>query len=119
VPNAQYNLGVMHLDGQGAAQVDAEALYWFRKAAAQGQHDAMTNLGAMYGAGRGVPRDLVRAHMWSSLAAAAGAGEDAEALRADIAGKVGDAELAEAERLAQACLASGYAQCGEPDDEGD
>jgi TPR repeat protein len=37
---------------------DAEALFWFRKAAAQHDPSAAYNLGAMYAEGRGGQRDL-------------------------------------------------------------
>ncbi len=33
---AQYNLGVMYENGRGVTQADAEAVKWYRKAAAQG-----------------------------------------------------------------------------------
>jgi TPR repeat protein len=45
---AQYNLGLMYVDGHGVAQDDAAAVSWFRKAADQGYADAQYNLGLMY-----------------------------------------------------------------------
>ncbi|PKP78978.1 MAG: hypothetical protein CVT81_01420 [Alphaproteobacteria bacterium HGW-Alphaproteobacteria-3] len=47
---------------------DAEAVRWYRLAAAQGDADAQNNLGVMYAEGQGVPRDNVAVHMWFSLA---------------------------------------------------
>jgi TPR repeat protein len=38
--NAQYWLGVMYHNGQGVPQDYAQAISWFRKAAAQGDADA-------------------------------------------------------------------------------
>ena len=43
--DAQFNLGVMYLDGDGVPQDDAEAMRWFRQAAEQGNAQAQTNLG--------------------------------------------------------------------------
>jgi TPR repeat protein len=48
VATAQYNLGVMYADGDGVPENGAEAVKWFRKAAAQGDADAQYNLGVMH-----------------------------------------------------------------------
>jgi TPR repeat protein len=39
-PETQFNLGAMYRAGKGVAQSDAEAVRWYRKAAAQGNNDA-------------------------------------------------------------------------------
>ena len=39
--SAQYNLGFMYLNGQGVPQNYAEAAKWYRKAAVQGDVDAL------------------------------------------------------------------------------
>jgi len=41
--NAQYNLGVMYSQGSGVAQDHAEAVKWYRKAAAQGAKMKLNN----------------------------------------------------------------------------
>jgi len=69
---AQYNLGVMALNGTGVAQNDAEAATWFRNAAAQGNAAAQYNLGKMYLSGQGVPRDNAEAAGWYRKAAEQG-----------------------------------------------
>ena len=66
---AQFNLGVMYQNGQGAPRDLSEAARWFRKAADQGYVDAEFNLGILLSGGQGVPRDYVQAYMWFSLAA--------------------------------------------------
>ena len=53
---AQFKLGVMHLDGQYRDDVVATA--WYRKAAEQGHAGAQNNLGIMYDDGRGVNQDF-------------------------------------------------------------
>jgi TPR repeat protein len=48
------------------------AVYWFERAAAQGDADAMQCLGQCYAAGNGVARDDNLALMWIAKAAAQG-----------------------------------------------
>ena len=40
---AQYDLGVMYIDGEGVLKDHAEAVAWFRKAAEQGLSNAQYN----------------------------------------------------------------------------
>ena len=51
---------------------DAEAVIWYRLAAAQGHATAQYNLGVRYGSGEGVPQDDIEAVIWYRLAAAQG-----------------------------------------------
>ena len=67
--NTQYNLGVMYANGQGVAQDDAHAVYWYRKAVEQGDASAQNNLGGMYAEGRGVDKNYAWAVYWYALAA--------------------------------------------------
>ena len=59
VAHAQYNLGYMYDNGQGAPADDAEALKWFRLAAEQGVAQAQFYLGLVYATGKGVPADEI------------------------------------------------------------
>ena len=72
VPGAQFTLGVMHAEGRGVPQDDAEAAYWYRLAADQGLAEAQFTLGVMYAEGRGVSQDDAEAVRWYRLAAAQG-----------------------------------------------
>jgi len=54
------------------AQDDAQAVSWFRNAAAASYAPAMTNLGFMYENARGVPQDYKHAMSWYRKAAAEG-----------------------------------------------
>ncbi len=45
---AQYNLGLMHANGEGMLRDEKEAVKWYRKAAEQGDAEAQYNLGLMY-----------------------------------------------------------------------
>ena len=69
---AQFNLGVMHAEGKGAAKDEKEAVEWFLKAAEQGYAEAQDNLGVMYRDGRGVAKDEVEAVRWFRKAAEQG-----------------------------------------------
>lgn len=75
VAQAQFNLGVMYVNGQGVAQDNEEAVKWFRKAADQGHASAQNNLGFMYANGRGVAQDYAQAVYWYRKAADQGHAE--------------------------------------------
>jgi TPR repeat protein len=66
---AAYTLGVMHRDGKGVVQDDAEAMKWLRIAAALGEGRAMLALGRAYERGEGARADRIKAMAWYRLAA--------------------------------------------------
>ncbi len=98
-PIAQYNLGLLYLDGHGVPQSTAEAASWFRRAAEQDYTEAQHNLGAMYGSGQGVKRDYVQAYKWLNICAAKG-NTGCITQRDLIAKKLKAAQIAEGQRLA-------------------
>ena len=98
---AQIALAGLYRDGLGPRADLAQAVRWYRRAAEQGEPVGQLNLGDLYSRGEGVPRDLVQAHLWLSLAAAQGR-RWASKRRQEIAVAMTAAELAEAERLAEA-----------------
>jgi TPR repeat protein len=98
---AQYKLASMYRRGLGVKRDYGEAGKWYRKAADQGHAWAQLQLGRLYYRGRGVTKDPVAAHMWFSLAVARGLkagtrGHDR------VAKKMTPAQIAEAQKLAQA-----------------
>ena len=95
---AQFNLGLLYLDGHGVPQDPAEAVKWFTKSAEQDYTQAQHNLGAMYGAGQGVKRDYVQAYKWLNICAAKG-NTGCESQRDLIAKKLKAAQLAEAQKM--------------------
>jgi uncharacterized protein len=107
---AQYNLGQMYRQGQGASQDYAEAAKWYRLAAQQGHVDAQINLGLMYAKGQGVLLDTVRAHMWFDLATVDG-NASATKNRDIAARKLADAQIAEARKMARDCQARQLKDC--------
>jgi uncharacterized protein len=98
-PIAQFNLGLLYLDGHGVPQSVAEAANWFRRAAEQDYTEAQHNLGAMYGSGQGVKRDYVQAYKWLNICAAKGNG-GCVTQRDLIAKKLKPGQVAEGQRLA-------------------
>ena len=69
---AQFDLGVSYRYGLGVPQSDAEAVAWYRKAAAQDYAKAQYNLGVCCDQGRGLPKDPVLAAGWYIRAAGQG-----------------------------------------------
>jgi len=69
---AEYSLGVLHLEGSGTAKDEAEAVRWFEKAANKWNLDAMNNLVAIHYRQRQTGDHLVQAYGWTILAASAG-----------------------------------------------
>jgi hypothetical protein len=101
----------MYDNGLGVIQDYAEAVYWYRKAAEQGDASAQTNLGFMYENGRGLLQDAVFAHMWYNIGGANGS-ELGSDNRSVIEGRMTREQIAEAQALARRCMASNYQDCG-------
>jgi len=66
---AQYNTGFSYYLGQGVPKDYAEAVKWFRKAAAQNYAPAQSMLGSCYANGQGVAKNKVEAVKWFRKAA--------------------------------------------------
>jgi TPR repeat protein len=60
-PASQYELGLMHEQGQGVPKDEAKAADWYAKAAEQGHAGGLRNLGLMTLYGRGRKTDVKRA----------------------------------------------------------
>ena len=72
---AQYNLGVMYLNGYGCTKNLDEAVRWFKIAANQGYADAQYSLGVMYRDGFGDTRNYHESIDWFRKAANQGSAE--------------------------------------------
>ncbi|MCD4826601.1 MAG: sel1 repeat family protein [Acholeplasmataceae bacterium] len=68
-PNAQYNLAVMYQKGDGVAQNNQKALFWYEKAANQNLAIAQYNLGMIYFEGKLIEKDELKAKALWQLAA--------------------------------------------------
>mgnify|MGYP006418544791 CR=1 FL=1 len=69
---AQYNLALMHANGEGVLKDYKEAVKWYRKAAEQGYSKAQFNLAFLYDDGKGVLKDDKEAVKWYRKAAKQG-----------------------------------------------
>lgn len=76
---AQYRLGMLHYMGQGVPEDEVQAIFWWKKAAAQGYSEAMFQLGSAYlfgsQAAKTVPDPDREAATWYFQAASAGHAE--------------------------------------------
>jgi TPR repeat protein len=73
VPEAQYNLGLMHYRGEGVPRQLHEALRWMRQAAANGHVPAQRAVGQLYLTGLDtMGQDLQEARSWLASAASRG-----------------------------------------------
>ena len=107
---AQFYLGFLYNAGQGVPQDYTQAVFWWRKAADQGDPEAMYNLGAMYSTGKGVPQDYVEGHKWRNLAAARASTADDQKKYAEtrdaLAKDMTPQQIAEAQKHASEWLAA-------------
>lgn len=69
---AQFQVGMMIEQGQGADPSLTQALEWYLKAAQQGVADAYFALGQIYSRGEAVVKDPVQAYAWFDLAVRGG-----------------------------------------------
>lgn len=69
---AQFNLGLMHVQGVGVEKDSAKAFQWFKLSAEQGNPDAQNSLGVMYFHGDGVSQSFAESKKWYQKAAAQG-----------------------------------------------
>ncbi len=100
VPDARFQLGLIHLNGWGVPKDFVEAGKWIRKAAEDGCVGAQNTLGWLYVAGTGVTKDYVEAYKWLNLAGAQG-DESARQGREYVSGFMTPEQIAEAQRLAR------------------
>jgi TPR repeat protein len=95
----------MYGTGRGVPQDDAEAVKWYRLAAAQGSALGQYNLGVRYYNGEGVPQDYVQAYKWFNLAAATSTEKEARDRAVEardlVAARMTAAQIAEAQKLAR------------------
>ena len=107
---AQLALGYMYESGEGVAEDDKQAVYWWTKAAEQGFDAAQYTLGHTYYIGEGVAEDYVMAHMWWNIAAANGH-ESARANKDILVKKMSPSQIAKAQEMARECMAKNYKGC--------
>ena len=106
---AQFNLGVVRLNGSGIERDPVLAANWLARAAEQGMVRAQTRLARLYFTGDGDAQDYRKAAEWLQRAAGAGDSE-AETLLAGLylSGNGVAHDPAEAERLLRSAAGRGY-----------
>jgi localization factor PodJL len=96
---AMHNLAVLYAQDGGDGKPNyAQAIDWFRKAAAYGVRDSQFNLGVLYGRGLGSTQNLAESWMWFSLAARQG-DPDAARKRDEVENRMDGRALAQARKL--------------------
>lgn len=103
--NAQYQLGLLYLTGNGALQDFPEAAKWLKLAAEQGYGLAQYELGMIYRSGYGLPTDHVQSYVWLNLAAAAGV-QQAVTARDEVMRSLSSKQLAQAQKISREWLAA-------------
>jgi TPR repeat protein len=96
---------------KGIDQNFMDQLKWCRLGAENYSALAQNALGTLYANGQGVPQDYVRAHMWFNLASAQDFLDIAKENRDKIANRMTEQQIAEAQAMAQKCVALHYKQC--------
>lgn len=100
--DAQYVVGAMYYTGNAVASDHKQAVYWFRRAAEKGHAEAQHALGLMYRYhAAGLPQDKVLAYMLWNLAAASG-NANATEQRAEIAKRMTQEQIDEAQAMSRA-----------------
>lgn len=102
-PEVQAELGDIYFFGRGGMKDHRRAKQWYEMAAVNGIPRAQFNLGLMYANGHGTSVDYVKAYTWLTAAAQFPIlAEKAIEARQSFAGSMSAAQIAQAERDAQA-----------------
>ncbi len=88
----------MYEYGKGTDENYTQAVYWYKKAAEQGDTEAQLNLAVMYASGEGIPENFVLAYKWANLAAARG-NENAREMKNEVKKRMTRTQIAEAQQL--------------------
>lgn len=108
--SAQTNLGMMYADGLGVEQDFGEAIRLYVAASKQGNSPARMLLAFHYLRGQGVAASNISALKWFILAAE-GNSELAVIMRDNQASKMAPDEIASAQRRAEGCMNTKFADC--------
>jgi uncharacterized protein len=98
-PRSEAGIGFMYHRGLGVAVDDAQAAFWLRKAAEQGQAEGQLMLGSLYFFGLGVPQSYPTAYAWCELAQDNGQADAQSCRDAALASITADDERRDAFRM--------------------
>lgn len=110
---AQYLLGVAYADGNGVSKNPAWAARWYGRAARGGHVGAQYAYGVMYGSGMGIPENNRKAYYWLTLAASGGH-EKAGEVAMQVAKRLSNEEISQAEADAKHFVPRRYASLTDP-----
>ena len=88
----------MYKYGTGVNEDSSQAVFWYKKAAEQGNTKAQLNLATMYASGEGILENFVLAYKWANLAAARG-NENAREMKNEVKKRMTRSQIAEAQQL--------------------
>ena len=97
-PDSQAALAFLLFKGLGVERNEAQAAYWYGRAAEQGQPEAQLFLGWAFLEGNGVARDYILAHKWCDIAYSSGAADAALYCRDSAAQRLTPEELRQSVR---------------------
>ena len=102
---AQFELGKNYETGRiGLPKDIAQAQFWYKKAADQGDPFSEASLAILFNFGKGINRDYVQAYMWYERAVTHSKGADRDSIvemRDNLAEKMTGQQIAEGDRLAK------------------
>lgn len=104
----QFYLAELYQVGLGVEKDQAASHRLYERAAQQSQKSAMRNLGYIYQQGKGVSADPVRAYMWFKL----GDRPWIPSQLPNMAERMSQEQIEQANRLAVLCEDSGFQRCG-------
>jgi TPR repeat protein len=107
---AQFQLSLMYLQGQGVKPSAKDAYRWLSQSARRGNPEAQSNLGVLYARGRYIPQDTVKAYVWFSLAVRMG-NRDASTNLDAVRRKMNSEQIAAGNAALLICDAKGLNQC--------
>ena len=108
--NAQYNVGLMHHNGQGTSQNFSEAFKWFLMSSEQGNLNSIRLISTMYALGNGVEKDYLKSYMWAKI----GSDNDDQNSKLLLDGLIKEmnaSEISKAEILVKECNNKNFIGC--------
>lgn len=111
---AQYNLGMLYLEGKGVPKDDTMAASLLEDSARQGNSIAALDLGILFRNGQGTKKDLERAYMWLQMAMMQLTGQDqalASRYSKEIAKTMSSNQMQAAKDMIENCRDVGVKYC--------
>ena len=108
--NAQYNVGLMHHNGQGTSQNFSEAFKWFLMSSEQGNLNSIRLISTMYALGNGVKKDFLKSYMWAKIGSD-NDDQNSKLLLDGLIKEMNTSEINKAEILVRECNNKNFKHC--------